>query len=85
MYHAHITTCVDVDLCQRNKIGDGMCQAVNNNAKCEFDGGDCCTGEDPSCIFCYGQFCLCHETGEYHCTGSIYKTGRSLKYDTSST
>ena len=27
--------------------GDGNCDDGNNNAGCNYDGGDCCPGDDP--------------------------------------
>ncbi len=54
--------------CQESQVGDGICHAENNNAKCEFDGGDCCSGLDGQCQHCFpGESCRCHETGEHRC------------------
>ena len=39
--------------------GDGYCDAENNNAGCDWDGGDCC-GADASNIYCKsGDACQC--------------------------
>ena len=38
-------TCVssDLDACDNPEwIGDGYCDDENNNAECNWDGGDCC-------------------------------------------
>ena len=51
------------------QIGDGLCDGVNNNNKCEFDGGDCCIEDDEECLRCYGDFCNCHLTGNRMCGG----------------
>ena len=37
--------------------GDGFCDDENNNAGCDFDGGDCC-GLDVKKNFC--SLCQCH-------------------------
>ncbi|CAN0077813.1 unnamed protein product, partial [Scytosiphon promiscuus] len=29
--------------CMPSEYADGFCDAVNNNADCEYDGGDCCS------------------------------------------
>ena len=60
---------VVVVACEPDWVGDGDCDSVNNNAECEFDGGDCCSGDDQGCLYCYGDWCKCHQTGEHHCTG----------------
>ena len=39
--------------------GDGFCDDINNNADCEFDGGDCCL--NPVQTY-YCTECLCHNT-----------------------
>ena len=31
----------------QNWIGDNYCDDENNNAACQFDGGDCCNNSDP--------------------------------------
>ena len=39
--------------CQKpGKVGDGVCDAGNNNLGCEYDGGDCCLPQarDRDCI-----------------------------------
>ena len=37
--------------------GDGYCDDVNNDADCEFDGGDCC-GDDVNTNYCTACECL---------------------------
>ena len=34
-------------VCSTSQIGDMLCDSINNNADCFFDGGDCCRG---SCL-----------------------------------
>ncbi len=49
-------------------MGNGVCDGVNNIGICEYDGGDCCSGEVPICGYdCDGDNCICHETGEHTC------------------
>ena len=43
-------------------ISDGMCDDVNNNARCLFDGGDCCG------VNVWKQHCLKCECLDYTCT-----------------
>ena len=38
--------------------GDGYCDDVNNNAGCNFDGGDCC-GDNVDKRYC--SKCICYE------------------------
>ena len=37
--------------------GDGFCDDATNDARCNFDGGDCCI-PDKNTEYC--QFCLCY-------------------------
>ena len=37
--------------------GDGQCDDVNNNAICEYDGGDCC-GKTAIKQYCFNCSCL---------------------------
>ena len=37
--------------------GDEFCDDLNNNAECNFDGGDCC-GTDVNKLFCNECQCL---------------------------
>ena len=47
-------------------VGDGFCHDQNNNAECNFDGGDCCLNVNTSqCLEC-----TCHHT-ENCATGFI--------------
>merc|ERR1712047_27727 len=41
-----------------NWVGDNFCDDGNNNAECDFDGGDCC-GTDVNTTFC--SLCECNE------------------------
>jgi len=41
--------------CRPNWIGDGYCDDTNNNEECEWDGGDCCQGDDA--FDGWDQFC----------------------------
>ncbi len=50
--------------------GDGQCDGINNNAGCDFDGGDCCL-EETNCYNCDGIDCLCNETEQFSCLGII--------------
>ena len=43
-----------------NWKGDGWCDDENNNAGCEYDGGDCC-GENVKTTYC--QECQCLDPG----------------------
>jgi len=43
-------------------VGDGYCDDITNNVKCNFDGGDCCLGPDMMTDFC--TVCTCHEDCE---------------------
>ncbi len=48
--------------------GDGYCDGARNIEECEYDGGDCCSGDDTRCSHCTsGDTCLCHETGTESC------------------
>ena len=38
--------------------GDGYCDDINNNAGCNFDGGDCC-GDNVDKRYC--SKCICYE------------------------
>lgn len=61
-------------LCQgsTNNIGDALCDPENNNADCEFDGGDCCryTCKD-------GGYFSCGDSG-YHCQDPNERFGKYL-------
>lgn len=46
--------------CIIEEIGDGICNTVNNNDLCSYDGGDCCA---PSC-----QGSSCGRLYPYNCT-----------------
>ncbi len=59
-------------LCKESHVGDGVCDAFNNNARCGFDGGDCCLGEETKCSECQGIWCKCHTTGEQSCDGLFF-------------
>ena len=39
-------------------IGDGTCNPYLNNAKCEYDGGDCCRDIETITEAC--TICKCH-------------------------
>ena len=43
--------------CEEGWIGDGMCDDINNNGPCLFDGGDCCL-EVVVTDFCIDCLCL---------------------------
>ena len=54
---------------EKKKKGDGYCDDSNNNADCDFDGGDCCLN------LIINQFC-----SECRCYGSeIYQGLKSRK------
>ena len=42
------------DCCNNSRIADGICDDINNNRLCHFDGGDCCVGNKNTsrCSFC---------------------------------
>jgi hypothetical protein len=42
-------------------ISDLICDDLPNTEECQFDGGDCCLGEQTDTAYC--TICLCHETG----------------------
>jgi hypothetical protein len=44
--------------CAGTTIGDGRCNAANNNAQCSYDGGDCCAS---TCV-----------SGAYTCGSAAY-------------
>ena len=50
--------------------GDGACDDENNNAECNFDGGDCC-GPNVDMSFCSECACL-ETTTPPPPTGSMY-------------
>ncbi len=60
---------VEFEACRPLSLGNGQCDAINNNNECEFDGGDCCTFDDEDCLKCYGDYCTCHATGKRMCGG----------------
>ena len=55
--------------------GDLMCDDVNNNEACFFDGGDCC-GSNVNTAAC--TECLCLELGG--CYGTIYGSLTDIGY-----
>ncbi len=50
---------------------NGMCDGSNNNEECVYDGGDCCLDET-LCSFCEGDGCVCHATGQFHCSFGLF-------------
>ncbi len=57
-------------------IGDGMCDSVNNNAGCTWDGGDCCQTSNESCGTSAGFPCDCQdpeacENNPANCSGCV--------------
>ena len=45
--------------------GDTYCDDGNNNAGCNFDGGDCCPGSNPPELWDnYCTICECKEDGD---------------------
>ncbi len=48
--------------------GNGICDEVFNNDECGYDGGDCCIEPSNCEDSCEGNGCLCHETGQVHCS-----------------
>ena len=44
--------------CNQGWIGDGLCDDINNNLACTYDGGDCC-GSNDNTDYC--NECLCLE------------------------
>ncbi len=49
--------------------GDLICDGANNVEMCNFDDGDCCL-EIADCSYCSGDYCLCQDTGQNHCSES---------------
>ena len=41
-----------------NWVGDNYCDDINNNAECNYDGGDCC-GDGVDTRYC--NECICKE------------------------
>jgi hypothetical protein len=56
-------------------ISDLICDDRTNTEECQFDGGDCCLGEQTITATC--KICLCHDTGLYNTVapGGIFKNG----------
>ena len=52
--------------------GDGACDDGNNNAGCNFDGGDCCL---PNVDTSFCTVCQCLETTTPPPTGGMYISG----------
>ena len=48
--------------CVDSWIGDNFCDDMNNNADCDFDGGDCC-GDDVDTTYC--SVCECAQVCEF--------------------
>ncbi|CAM9444977.1 unnamed protein product, partial [Ectocarpus sp. 13 AM-2016] len=60
-------------------VGNSVCEPENNNAECEYDGGDCCECD------CIGPECsLTYEcaTPEWHCVADPSITGGSYRRTT---
>ena len=51
---------VTTGYCEKEWIGDGNCDDVNNNEDCQWDGGDCC-GNSVNTQYC--QVCACLDPG----------------------
>ena len=49
------------------KKGDGFCDGINNNAACDWDGGDCCPTRNPNCLDNENNFCPCRYAWNIHC------------------
>ena len=51
-------TILDITSCSANSylVGDGVCDEITNNARCFFDGGDCCL-EEKKTIYCLECTC----------------------------
>ena len=43
-------------------ISDGLCDDINNNPSCDYDGDDCC-GYNVEMHYCYDCNCVC----KYRC------------------
>merc|ERR1712021_66323 len=59
-------------LCEKDKFNDGVCDDLNNNEMCSFDGGDCCDykpGWDSRC-----KNCRCKE----ECKDGTYGTSTNF-------
>ena len=56
----------DDDFCNHVFIGDSLCDGINNNKKCQYDGGDCCLPFG-GCEFCFQAECICHLDQIKHC------------------
>ena len=55
------------------KVGTGKCTDVANNAKCGFDGGDCC-GFNVNTDFC--TQCICYE--DLNCAAPLDLIGNNF-------
>ncbi len=55
--------------CDFAELGDNICHGLNNYEQCNYDGGDCCSGEDATCNFCSGPWCNCYKTDHHKCAG----------------
>ncbi|CAM9282653.1 unnamed protein product [Ectocarpus fasciculatus] len=42
-YEYGYSTSLTMSDCYSSHVGDGWCDSSNNNADCEYDGGDCCS------------------------------------------
>ena len=61
-----------------DKVGTGKCTDVANNARCGFDGGDCC-GVNINTDFC--TECICYE--ELNCAAPLDLIGNGFCNDES--
>ncbi len=66
-------------MCISSLIGNGECNGKNNIEECNYDGGDCCTGQDEACDTCSGQWCSCHAGGGVDVCISTYIFMRQLR------
>jgi len=68
--NCQVQFCCETTCLKKQWIGDGYCDDENNNAECDYDGGDCC-GNSRSNWNKHCQRCTCLDPK---------KRGRLLKY-----
>uniref|UniRef100_A0A7S1XJ19 Tyrosine-protein kinase ephrin type A/B receptor-like domain-containing protein n=1 Tax=Phaeomonas parva TaxID=124430 RepID=A0A7S1XJ19_9STRA len=71
-FNTYVTQCYEYAGCASSVFSDGACHGVNNNARCWFDGGDCC----PDC--CYANCGLDSSACLYTCGQADYTEGLSF-------
>ena len=70
--------------CRKINIADGFCDYYNNNCVCDWDGGDCCKGNQQQnaskyCSACNDRLCRCRDPKSSQ-TPKLFE-GESLTFD----